>query len=327
MMAIIPNRKYFLGFSLILVALSYAVLGRWGLRLGIDYTGGALSEVEFLGTRAPASSDIQKRLTAEGFDVSSLQPNGERSFFIRMKSLDETDHQRYLHTLNSSFAASVIDTPSVQPATSTATTTPVTASVAAGTQAWSEKRFESIGPTIGKELRTKSLWAIVIAIGAIVLYITYSFRKVSRPVASWKYGVCAFVALVHDVSIPTGVMALMGHLRGWEVDILFVTALLTILGFSIHDTIVVYDRIRENLLKSANKNFEEIANASVNQTMARSINTSLTTIIVLAALALMGGASTRHFTLILIIGIFFGTYSSIFVASPLLVIWNRMTRR
>jgi preprotein translocase subunit SecF len=248
-----------------------------------------------------------------------------------MKSLDEEDHQRYLRTLESSFAAQagmagdIIEASPMPRATSTATSTPAAALSVGDTGVWSEKRFESIGPTIGLELRNKSLWAILIALCAIVLYITYSFRKVSRPVASWKYGVCAFIALVHDVSIPTGFMALMGHFYGWEADLLFVTALLTILGFSIHDTIVVYDRIRENLQRGAGKNFDDVANASVNQTMARSINTSLTTVIVLTALTLMGGETTKHFTIVLILGFFFGTYSSIFIASPLLVIWNKLT--
>ncbi len=156
----------------------------------------------------------------------------------------------------------------------------------------------------------------------IIIYIAFAFRKVSRPVASWKYGVAAVIALFHDVFIPTGIFSILGHYFGVEIDLLFVTGLLTILGFSVHDTIVVFDRIRENLRKGVGKNFEETVNVSINQTIVRSINTSLTVFLTLLAIYIFGGASVKYFALLLMIGIFFGTYSSIFVASSLLVSWE-----
>ena len=156
----------------------------------------------------------------------------------------------------------------------------------------------------------------------IVIYITWVFRKVSRPVASWQYGVAAVIALFHDVFIPVGIFSILGHYLGAEIDLLFVTGILTILGFSVHDTIVVFDRIRENLRQSGSKSFEETVNASINQTMGRSINTSLTVLLTLLAIYVFGGETTKYFSLLLMLGIFFGTYSSIFVASSLLVSWH-----
>jgi preprotein translocase subunit SecF len=181
----------------------------------------------------------------------------------------------------------------------------------------------SIGPLIGKEAAQKAFISIILVILCIVLFITFAFRHVSKPVQSWKYGLMAIIALAHDVIIPTGVFSILGHYLGYEVDTLFVTALLVILGFSIHDTIVVYDRIRENLKNDntdrTKKDFETIVGESVNQTFVRSINTSMTTILALFVLYFLGPEATKHFSLALIIGVFIGTYSSIFIASALLV--------
>ena len=183
-------------------------------------------------------------------------------------------------------------------------------------------RLDYIGPSISSELKSKAIWALMVAVIGIALYVAYAFRKVSRPVESWKYGVGAVVALVHDVLITVGIFAILGHFLNIEVDSSFIAALLTILGFSVHDTIVVYDRTRENLLRSGSgEKFDETVNRSLNETMARSINTSLTVIITLLAIFLLGGASIKNFTLALLIGITFGTYSSIFVASALIVDW------
>ncbi|TSD03574.1 MAG: preprotein translocase subunit SecF [Parcubacteria group bacterium Greene0714_36] len=191
-----------------------------------------------------------------------------------------------------------------------------------------EKRFDAIGPTIGAELRTRALWAIVLTVSAIVLYIAWAFRRISKPVASWKYGVVAVVALAHDLAIPAGAFALLGRFRGVEIDILFITALLTVLGFSVHDTIVVFDRIRENLrTPRKNERYADTVNRSIRETIVRSILTSCTVLLVLTIVFFLGGASTRYFTLALIIGITAGTYSSIFVASPLLVLWNDLTKQ
>jgi preprotein translocase subunit SecF len=182
------------------------------------------------------------------------------------------------------------------------------------------KTFDSIGPLLGAEALRKALVSIVLVIVGIVLFITFAFRKVSEPVSSWKYGLTAIIALIHDVIIPTGLFSILGHFYGYEVDTLFVTALLVILGFSVHDTIVVFDRVRENLrLSSSRKSFPEVVGDSISQTIVRSINTSMTTLIALIVLYFVGGSTTEHFSLALIVGIAAGTYSSIFIGSALLV--------
>ena len=200
-----------------------------------------------------------------------------------------------------------------------------------GAHAATEVRFDSIGPLLGKEAALKSLLAIALVIICIVLFITYAFRKVSEPVSSWKYGIITIVALLHDVLIPVGVFAYLGHFAGVEIDTLFVTALLVVLGFSVHDTIVVFDRVRENLrlnhTEHLQKPFEQVVGEGISATLGRSINTSLTTIIALIVLYFIGPVSTQYFSLALIIGIIAGTYSSICIASPLLVtVEKRQTR-
>jgi len=192
---------------------------------------------------------------------------------------------------------------------------------------FSEERFSSIGPVLGKEAVKKSFLSILMVLLAIVLFMTFAFRKVSEPVSSWKYGLITIIALAHDVIIPTGAFAIMGHFGGVEVDTLFVTALLVILGFSVHDTIVVFDRVRENLKNAREyrekKDFSIIVGESINQTFVRSINTSMTTVLALFVLYFIGAEATKYFSLALIIGITAGTYSSIFIGSPLLVTLER----
>lgn len=302
MLNIIGKRNLNLTISAILVLASWIAVVVFGLRLGRDFTGGSL--LEFQQTKPVLERTmVEEVVRGLGIEDAQITVGGEGSLLIRMKPLAEEDHQKLLSSLRDSALSKdqevVIE----------------------------EIRFESIGPTIGSEMKTKAVKAIIYTLIAIVLYIAWAFRKVSKPIQSWKYGVVAIIALFHDISIPIGVFALLGHFLGVEIDALFVTALLTILGFSVHDTIVVFDRIRENLLKKGGSNFEEIANFSVNETIARSINTSLTTFLVLVALYLFGGESTQYFILALIIGIFFGIYSSIFVASPLLVVWHNLGLR
>src|SRR3989344_3737940 len=291
-MTIIGIRKVTYTISTLLLGVSILALFFWGLRLGIDFTGGSFLEIEFSGAR-PENSEILNKLNESGIESAVIQPTGERGVILRFKDINEEQHQQVLASL-----------------------------LTLGE--FGEKRFDSIGPTIGKELRQKSFWAISLVLIMIVIYIAYVFRKVSRPISSWKYGFAAIIALTHDIIIPTGVFAYLGRFYGVEVDTLFVTALLTILGFSVHDTIVVFDRIRERLNKSQGKeNFESVVEGSIRSTIGRSINTSLTVLIVMAVLYFLGGESTRFFSLAIIIGVFFGTYSSIFIASALLVSWNK----
>lgn len=289
MLQIIPNKKIFLTISVILVLASIFSVVFWGLKLGIDFTGGTYWEIEFLNSR-PDNAAVLNVLNGMGLKDVMVQPTGDTGLILRMKDISENTHQAALQSLYS--------------------ITPVR-----------DVRFESIGPTIGQELKGKAITAIFLVLILIIIYIAWAFRKVSRPVSSWKYGIIAVVALLHDVFIPAGVFAILGHYKGVEIDTLFVTAILTVLGFSVHDTIVVFDRIRENLRRRPQENFSENINKSVNETFARSINTSLTVFLVLLAVYFLGGTTTQTFALTLILGVFFGTYSSIFVASPLLDLW------
>ena len=292
-MFIIKHRKIWYAFSLLIVIASLFSMFKFGLKQGIDFTGGALLEVEY--SAKPDTLAVKQKIENLSLGSAVVQPSGEKNIIVRMKDLTEEQHQKVL-----------------------------SASLSVG-QGGKEIRFDSIGPVIGKELKKKSITAMILVIVMIVLYIAFAFRKVSQPVNSFYYGLMAVVALIHDVTLPAGVFAVLGHYYGVEVDTLFVTALLTVLGFSVHDTIVVFDRIRENLRNNGNKNdFETVVGASVNQTVSRSINTSLTVILVLLAIFFLGGESTKYFSLALLIGVAIGTYSSIFLASPLLVTLQKL---
>ncbi len=290
-MFVVTHRKFFYIFSGLILAASVVALFVWGLNPGIDFKGGSLMEIAYSGT-APAKAEVEEALAPLKVDAS-VRPT-EGGYIIRMKELSDTE------------AAAVRSAVSFK-----------------GTKPVVEKRFDSIGPLLGKEAIGKSVLAIILVILCIVIFITFAFRKVSEPVASWKYGVITIVALLHDVLVPVGAFAILGHFAGFEVDTLFVTALLVVLGFSVHDTIVVFDRVRENLRVSHElrdkKHFEQIVGESIAQTFVRSINTSLTTVIALVVLYSIGPEITQHFSLALLIGILAGTYSSIFIGSPLLV--------
>lgn len=294
MLSVIPKTKIWFIFSGAMMLISIVALIVWGLKPGIDFTGGALLEVSYTGDR-PVIEDVQNALAE--FDLGSLliQPAGDHDFILRFEEVDEATHQAILKKLGS-------------------------------LRELQENRFESIGPTLGTELRDKAIKSIIVVLILIILYIAYAFRKVPKPVASWKYGVAAIIALVHDVLIVTGVFAFLGKFANVEVDALFVTALLTVLGFSVHDTIVTFDRTRENLFKKQDQDFDKVLNDSINQTLWRSVNTSVTTLLVLLAIFFFGGESVRYFVLALIIGIIIGTYSSIFVASPILSVWHKKSR-
>lgn len=300
-MWIVKHRSIFYTISGILVAASVASMVVWGLLPGIDFTGGTLVEVSYQGER-PAQADVTARIASIDPNASvrpSQSADGKESYIVRMKTVDAAEKESVLQALS-------LDR----------------------TAAYTLDAFDSVGPVLGAEALRKALWSIALVIIGIVLYITFVFRKVSDPLPSWKYGLIAIIALVHDVIIPAGVFSVLGYFAGYEVDTLFVTALLVILGFSVHDTIVVFDRVRENLKhKSGTESFEDTVGRSIGQTFARSINTSLTTLIALVVLYIFGGAITQHFTLALIIGIAAGTYSSIFVGSPLLVTFEKWQRR
>ncbi|MDA1038083.1 MAG: protein translocase subunit SecF [bacterium] len=286
---VVPKRKIWFTLSSLLVVTSIVLVSILGIPFGIDFTGGSLLEARF--EQVPNITEVRETLKEIGYSDASVQATGESDALIRLPNLTESEHQSILVSLEEKYGE--ID----------------------------ELRFDSIGPTVGQELKRKSLFALVVALTAIVFYVAWAFRKVSKPVESWKYGVLTIVAALHDLIIPLGIFAILGASQNFQVDTAFIAALLTILGYSINDTIVVFDRTRENLGRHGAIDFENVVENSVHQTFARSINTTLTTLLALTAVFLFGGETTRSFALTLIIGISTGAYSSIFIASPLLVSW------
>lgn len=293
-MKIIGLRKIWYALSVITVGGSILALVFFGLRQGIDFTGGSLLFARF--EQRPAPEAAEKSLAEFNLGGITVQPVGEQDMNFRMKSLNEETHQLILKKLNDSFGS-------------------VT-----------ELQFNSIGPSVGKELRSKSVTALIIVFAAILMYIAWVFRKVSAPVQSWKYGVVAIISAFHDIALPFGLFAVLGKLYNVEIGTPFIAAVLTVMGYSINDTIVVFDRVRENLLRTTGA-FEQIVENSVHQTLWRSVNSSVTTLLALLAVYFFGGASIKDFALALIVGVATGTYSSIFIASPLLVDWNNWTMR
>ncbi len=289
-MFIIKHKKIFLTISAFLMIASIVAIATYGLKLGIDFKGGALMEVSYTNER-PALETAVAAVNNSKIGETVVQESGDKDLIVKSRDLSEAERAALTKALT-------ID--SKYPLT--------------------EKTFTSIGPSVGTELARKAIISIILVILAIIAFIAFAFRKVSRPVASWKYGLIAIVTLAHDIIIPSGVFALLGHFHGAEVDSLFVVALLTILGLSVSDTIVVFDRIRENLRAHNGDSFGETVGNSLSQTFTRSINTSLTVIIALLALYFFGPAATKNFAFVLVVGMFFGTYSSIFVASPILVL-------
>ena len=292
MLDIIKYRYVTFIVSGVLFVTSIVLLFVYGLNYGIDFTGGTLAEYHFPNGR-PDVAVIEQIVKDAGVAETEVQPAGEQDYLVRMPYLEEATHQKIRENMTAS-------QPGVE-----------------------EKRFESIGPVIGQELKQKAIVAIILVNFGIIGFIAYAFRKVSRPVASWKYGLAAIIALMHDVTIVTGVFAFLGKFYNVQVDTLFVTALLTVLGYSVMDTIVTFDRIRENLARGSDDTFGKTITHSVNQVFVRSLNTSVTVFLVLLALYLFGGSSIHSFVLALIIGVAIGTYSSLFVASPLLYLFNR----
>ncbi len=296
MINVIGHKRVFLSISGLLVIASVIVIAVFGFRPGIDFVGGTLWQIKFSDSaisRETLAESLKTKLQREDAIITT---EGGGSFLIRTLEVSEADHQKYLEQIKTELGAA------------------------------EELRFETIGAAVGGELRRRAIWAFVLVLLAISLYIAFAFRKVSRPVSSWKYGVITLVTLFHDALIPAGLFALLGRFLNVEMDTNFIVAILVVMGFSVHDTIVVFDRIREHLRVSGfggKTDFNTLVNNSVNQTMARSINTSLTLILVLIALYFLGAPNLGYFVLTIGIGTIVGTYSSIFVASPLLTLWRK----
>lgn len=296
MLNVIRNKKWFLGFSGILVFLSFLSVAIFGFRQGIDLRGGTRWQITMASDGITIGELKEAILSAADFSEVNIRSGERNSFVVRLPDMSEETHQKILNVIVEKFT-------NVR-----------------------EDGFSSVGPAIGSELRRKSMWAVAIVLLAISAYIALAFRKVSEPVRPWKYGVVTLITLLHDVIIPAGLMAVLGRLKGIEIDTNFIVALLVVMGFSVHDTIVVFDRIRENLILGRggkNRDLKEVINFSVNETAARSVNTSLTLILVLLALIFVGPASLFYFVLTMLVGTIFGTYSSIFVASPLLYLFQK----
>ena len=291
-MFIIKNKIWFFVLTGLFVLAAIASILFYGLKFGTDFTGGALVEVNYANGR-PAKELLMTALQDAKIEEPSLREAGASEYIMRSHVLTTAQQS----TLQSVFS---IDGKTAQ----------IT-------------QMTEVGPTIGQELRSKSIVALFMVLAGILLFIAFAFRKVSKPISSWVYGFIALVTLIHDVIIPVGFFAALSHFLGAEIDTLFVTAVLTVLGFSIHDTIVVFDRVRENLRRNEDKGrkepFWEVAGRSLNQTFVRSVNTSLTVVITLSILYWFGPKSTEFFSLTLLVGIIAGTYSSIFLATPLLV--------
>jgi preprotein translocase subunit SecF len=286
---LVGKRYWYFLFSLIIIVPGTIAIALGWLRPSIDFTGGTLWELRF--ERPVQPEEVRQALAGQGHGDALVQTAEGNVVLIRLKEVREGSPEK----------------------------TALADALRTGVGNFTELRLETVGPTVGEEVRTRALWAVGLASVAILAYIAWNFRKVKDPIA---YGACAIIAMLHDVLVTVGVFALLGKFAGVEVDALFVTALLTVVGFSVHDTIVVFDRIRENQLRRVPGTFEEVVNYSLVQTVGRSINTSLTVIFTLLALYLFGGTTTRTFVLALLIGVVSGTYSSLFNASQLLIVWE-----
>ncbi len=333
-MNIIPNRKIFYIVSAALILISLFGLAKFGLKQGIDFKGGSLLEIKYANGR-PQEEQIKNDLGDLKLEDLTIQAVGESGIILRMRDITEETHQEILKILGGEKISSEPENSEIQTqdlkieaeggassATNGLSITPVIKGQSKNKI--EEKRFESIGPAIGRELKNRAIVGIIAVLLGISIYISFAFRKSSKPVASWKYGIATIIALFHDVVVPTGFFTFWSHFSGAEIDSNFIVALLVVMGFSVHDTIVVFDRIRENLKKrGVTETFGEVVNRSVNETLARSINTSFTVFLVLIALLFFGSASLFNFVLVLLVGVLIGTYSSIFIASPILVDWEK----
>lgn len=289
-MNIIKNRYLYFAISLLVIVPGIIALIIWGLPLAIDFTGGFVLEVKFDSGVVPATEQVIALYDKYGVADVQVQTSGTDGLIIRSKEMDEATKNTLVNEMATTFNSKI-----------------------------TINRFDTVGPVIGAEVAQRAIWAVVMAALGIIIYITFAFRGVAH---AFRYGTAAIFAMLHDVLVVVGVEALVGHFVGWEADSLFLTAVLTVIGFSVHDTIVVFDRIRENSTVYRRLSFTEVVNHSTVQTLARSINTQLTVMLCLLAMSLFGGVTIRHFVTVLLIGVFSGTYSSIFNASPILVVWE-----
>jgi preprotein translocase subunit SecF len=297
MINIIGKRYIFFAISFVVIVPGLIILGILGLPLSIDFTGGSLLEVKFEGGLSPPPAEIIAIYEEFGLDDVLVQTTGEDTLLARSSFLDDQIRRQILDSMEANF-----------------------------TQKVDVLRFDSVGPTIGQEVTSRAGVAVAAAALAVVIYITFAFRRVEH---AFRYGICAIFAMFHDVLVVISLGAIGGWFFGWQIDALFLTALLTVIGFSVQDKIVVFDRIRENSTIYRRLSFETLVNHSIIQTLQRSINTQLMTVeFMLLAIVLFGGVTLREFALILLVGLFSGTYSSIFIAAPTLVVWeNKEWRR
>ncbi len=291
MFKIIRRKKLWFTLSVLLTVISIVALIFFRLNVGIDFKGGTLWELKVTEGKFDKVK-VESIFKDQGFKNVSVQLSGDQDVIARLENLDKDQHAKLLTAFEKTF------------------------------KGVKENRYETVGPTVSSDLTRKAIMAIAIASLGIIFYLAFAFRKVVKPANPWKFGVCAVIALIHDALFVLGMFAIFGHFFEMEINSLFVTAILTVIGFSVHDTIVVFDRIRENLHKM-NKPFEEIVEYSINQTLVRSLATSFTALLVLSSILILGGETIRPFVLALAIGILVGTYSSIFLASPLLVVWQK----
>lgn len=289
-MNIIGRRYLYFAISLLVIVPGIIALALWGLPLAIDYTGGSLLTVQFKGGTTPGTDQVVALYDSMNIQDSQVQRSGSDTLIIRSKEINDEEKNKIVAAMAAKFGGQ----PIVQ-------------------------EFDQVSPSVGAEVAAHAGEAVAAASVAILLYITFAFRGVPH---AFRFGTAAIIAMLHDVLVVVGTAAIFGKAFGWEVDSLFLTALLTVIGFSVHDTIVVFDRIRENANIFRKLPFEGVVNHSIIQTLDRSINTQLTVMMTLAALVLFGGLTVRHFVLTLLIGVFSGTYSSIFNASPILVVWE-----
>ena len=292
-MKLLKYKYIYFAISLLILIPGIVSLAKYKLRLSIDFTGGSLLEIQ----TNLSKTKLEELAKNEKLEVSSIQGSSDNIYLVRLKELSNDQKIKYMDLIKKEDVAV------------------------------SEKRFENVGPIVGKELTQKAILSIIVASLAIVLYMAWSFRQIPKPYASWKFGMSAVIALLHDAFVVLGLFSIFGALWHVEVDSLFVTAILTVIGFSVHDTIVVFERIRENLPKMPQNSFEEVVDFSISETLVRSLNTSLTAVLTLLCLLLFGGANIRWFVVALLVGIVSGTYSSIFNAAPLLVLWETRKSR